>query len=298
MSIPVLDRKNAIHRMLCMRPANLPIFLMEKGAVKGRLPDSFASTLSEALIVADPVVWEAPLIDAAIVGAEVFVGQKIQESQIPTRPQFWYVNQSKGQSKLWRKLTQDEQGLKIMGALIEGISREIMKAAMQMAITQGQTREVAFINGNLNTVSPTFVATVFYDIGGGKIRAMTHEMSGVISSSPAPLLLFAAWMFSRQEFLTIDRVKHKYASWKFPKKPIETEVLSVVLRRRNLFGSDKRKGDRKQSNIRWIVAGHWRRLKNPRKSDGAAITYVRPYVKGKEGFPLVSPKKNVFHVKR
>lgn len=49
---------------------------------------------------------------------------------------------------------------------------------------------------------------------------------------------------------------------------------------------------------RWIVKGHWRRLAEPRRSDGAEVTFINPYVKGPEGAPLLQPRESVYVVAR
>jgi|ERR1043165_3479358 hypothetical protein len=48
----------------------------------------------------------------------------------------------------------------------------------------------------------------------------------------------------------------------------------------------------------WIVKGHWRRLHEPRKKDGAQVTFVDSYVKGPEGKPLLPPRETIFAVTR
>lgn len=46
----------------------------------------------------------------------------------------------------------------------------------------------------------------------------------------------------------------------------------------------------------WIVRGHWRKLHEPRKGDGAVASWIESYVKGQG--PLLQPREPIFSVSR
>lgn len=74
-------------------------------------------------------------------------------------------------------------------------------------------------------------------------------------------------------------------------------IRSILLRRsKKEFDADS--CESVKWACRWLVSGHWRRLKEPRKSDGARITYITPYLKGPENKPLRSPRPSLYVVVR
>lgn len=77
-------------------------------------------------------------------------------------------------------------------------------------------------------------------------------------------------------------------------KPIP-DIRIVQLRQRE--SSDNHSGSREYHH-KWIVQGHWRRLHEPRKEDGAEVTFVHAYVKGPEHAPLLQPRQSVYAVSR
>jgi hypothetical protein len=74
------------------------------------------------------------------------------------------------------------------------------------------------------------------------------------------------------------------------------EIAVVHLRQREPSG--RHTETEREYHHRWIVKGHWRRLHEPRKKDGAQVTFVDSYVKGKEGAPLLPPRESVYAVVR
>lgn len=73
------------------------------------------------------------------------------------------------------------------------------------------------------------------------------------------------------------------------------DVRIIQLRQRD--ASDNTAADREYRH-RWIVKGHWRRLHEPRKADGAEVTFVNSYVKGPDDAPLLQPRESVYVVAR
>lgn len=52
----------------------------------------------------------------------------------------------------------------------------------------------------------------------------------------------------------------------------------------------------RQYHHSWIVRGHWRKLHEPRKKDGAVASWIESYIKGTG--PLIQPRESIFSVSR
>jgi len=74
-------------------------------------------------------------------------------------------------------------------------------------------------------------------------------------------------------------------------------IRTVILRKRERFVHGVAPTEMEWS-CQWLVSGHWRRLHQPRKDDGAETTYVTPYVKGPEDKPFKMPAKVIHKVSR
>lgn len=74
------------------------------------------------------------------------------------------------------------------------------------------------------------------------------------------------------------------------------EIRIVQLRQRERSQWHDATG--REYHHRWIVRGHWRRLTEPRKKDGAQVTFVESYVKGPKDAPLLKPRETVYAVAR
>jgi len=76
------------------------------------------------------------------------------------------------------------------------------------------------------------------------------------------------------------------------------DIRTVTLRRRQTSLRSEETSAGFKYSCQWLVGGHWRKLHEPRKADGAEITYVTPHLKGPEGKPFRAPRQTVYAVNR
>lgn len=117
----------------------------------------------------------------------------------------------------------------------------------------------------------------------------------VSTSYPIAATLFMNGTVARaQEYRANHQTRKEYAR---AGKTAPT-VRAVILRRsEQATSAGSMRGDVEWS-CQWMVRGHWRKLHEPRKSDGATVTYVQPHVKGPQDMPFRAPSETVFVAQR
>lgn len=109
-------------------------------------------------------------------------------------------------------------------------------------------------------------------------------------------LLFAGREFTRQRIASKEPVLLPRAARRRAARDSEElpDIRMIQLRERE--ASIWHSAIDRQYHHSWIVRGHWRRLHEPRKKDGAVATWIESYVKGQG--PLLQPREPIFAVTR
>jgi hypothetical protein len=217
------------------------------------------------------VIWQYEMFELATNGYESFVG--LQNSSIwhPLAPEFWY----------FESFSLDVRALK--GVLGESVS-EGYECHGGIFIPATHTRDGVAVFVLLMLPNTT-----------GRFYFRLMNMEAVFTASTAQMI--AAYAFTQQRIAAKERIalprseRRRIAKAKKP----EPEIRIVHLRQREAGNGES--GTREYHH-KWIVRGHWRRLHEPRKSDGAEITFVHAHVKGPHDAPLLSPKESIFVVAR
>ncbi len=105
------------------------------------------------------------------------------------------------------------------------------------------------------------------------------------------------------DFMSQDFTEHKIfrgaVRQGFNKQKHIPVVRSIQLRARIPPPKDGiGNGIDRQYEHSWMVTGHRRRLREPRKSDGQQVVWVKPYVKGDTSKPLLPRKETIVRVSR
>jgi len=125
----------------------------------------------------------------------------------------------------------------------------------------------------------------------------------VIEGENVPELLcdwVAAWKFMTGSLASVEPMRANHDDRKsFKKSNLDlNDFRGVILRHTERKQSQDSKNVNVDWSCQWLVNGHWRRLHEPRKSDGATVTYVQPHVKGPEDMPFRAPRETVYVAKR
>lgn len=119
-----------------------------------------------------------------------------------------------------------------------------------------------------------------------------------INESWAPLIAGMQFMRSSIAKTTEFKPPRQFLRQAARKNEYVPPVKTVILRRFENLVRDKSMRETIEWTCQWFVRGHWRRLHEPRQSDGALMTYVQPYVKGPEDKPLRPPRESIYAVAR
>lgn len=223
------------------------------------------------LLPASPIViWEADMYELAIRGHEEFRGLQNSTVWHPTQPEFWYYD----------KFTID---VKLLGG---PIGESIVDDAEAIA--------GLFIPANYAGDNIGLYCFVMHPTAGTWYWRFLR-LDTTHTASVAQIL--AAHAFTQQKIAAKESValpRGERRRLKRLGRP-EPEVRVIQLRQRE-GGQGASAG--REYHHRWITSGHWRRLAQPRKSDGAEITFVCAHVKGPAGAPLLQPRESVYVVAR
>lgn len=142
--------------------------------------------------------------------------------------------------------------------------------------------------------------TGYYAPSNGNI--MTFRVgqisSGITVGTEMDLTILAGREFMRSEIAAKEPIKPERAvRRRCEKRGVNLPDIRLVAFRRSTSASRENASMREYLH-QWLVQGHWRHLREPRKSDGSQITWVRPHVKGPEGAPLLQPRESIHVVVR
>jgi hypothetical protein len=228
---------------------------------------------------AEIVIWTQEMLNTAVRGAnEAFAGATPPVSLfdgIAERPltQLWYV--ADGGFGLhdydnWMQLPKDSKSDTLL----------VFSHAKNGAPTIGGVFDYRIEGRAIPYLRPVALLRPNEQLKGGDLCLLTG-------------LLFMRLQLATKEPVQLPRPDRRRLQREG--KPVP-EINIIHLRRRE--PSDWHTNAEREYHHRWIVKGHWRRLNQPRKKDGARVTFVDSYVKGPEDKPLLPPRETVFAVTR
>lgn len=232
--------------------------------------DSSIRAIGTMLPAAPIIIWDADMYELAIGGFDSFVGLQNSNVWHPDSPEFWYYNQF-------------SIDIRALGGALGQSVEDSHECRGGLFIPASHTRDGVAV----------FVLVMLPEVRGRfYFRFMRMD---VVTASVAQTL--AAYAFTQQKLAARERVAlPRAARRRIDKagKP-QPEIRIIQLRQRAPSGSAS--GEREYHH-KWIVKGHWRRLHEPRKNDGAEVTFVHAYVKGPQDAPLIQPRESVYVVAR
>lgn len=215
------------------------------------------------------LVWTSEVFGLARTGLDSFVGTHINLTEDMAVPQFWHFHNFVLPSEGRATVPLDNECLGFV--LFPG--------------PEGLLPIGVFVN-------PESVRTkdVFFRVVARPLR--NKDIADAGQSVLLACLAFMQLKLAALEPVVLPRAVRRRMQRE--NKPIPN-IRIVQLRQREPSGNHV--GSREYHH-KWIVQGHWRRLHEPRKSDGAEVTFVHAYVKGPEGAPLLQPRESVYVVAR
>lgn len=259
MSLKIIDEKSSLIRA-ALQPA--VFFQLTDMHVKGALLVDF---FMSAAISSETICWRPDLYDAAMSGKEAFVGRSDCPANLSTS-QWWAIEGDADHAMSWQ--------LPLKG-------HYTLKAILVAPSAEGIIAFYITTVGNQPVIHATSVPT----------NHNGHHDLPILAG-----LEFMGQLFIDKKPSSIKKsIRSPRGDFKY------TPMFDiVVLRRQNTIAHRNNVALDMQSEWQhcWTVRGHWRKLHQPRKSDGATITYVNPCVKGDTDKPMLLPKERIIKVTR
>lgn len=279
------------------------------------------SGVTTSLDDATPCVWRGDILDAAIRGGDAFEGERFDQATFSKAQAAAYVylmDPYGPVSVTWSRWQEDiARAYKSMG--VHDAPRYSLRAMFLAAVGQEEF-DRRFRDPEMRAVR----AKVAQDMGaspesdlrgpdaarmlaaflmehprdGTRLAMLNFHLPGEIMRG-ATCELYASAVYMGLPFVGRERMERNRGLGRWPRRGSEPAVNRVVLFRRPKSSEEPIGGESgRVYTCQWEVGGHFRRLSKPRKADGAAVTYVRPYVKGPEDAPLRASGRVIRSVKR
>lgn len=242
----------------------------------------YYADLGRSILVGEykPVIWNPAMMEAALSGADAWLnedeGQHIPDDKFPCENQIWVST-----SGSLPFLSPDE-------ALWSIGEREI-----HLMVVTPYLDAPGWIGPHCD-IEVLHRSEMHGDFYGGDFNVL---LNGPIGGWRHKFI--ACHCFMQEPFIdaSIEEIpRHMKRQAEREGKPVFSPRV-VRLRKRER----KPKMDSAEQvtwHWQWLVSGHWRRLAQPRKSDGGTVAYVRPHVKGPAGKPLKTPRQTIYAVTR
>lgn len=260
--------------------------------------------LYHLLPIARILIWQPEIAQASVRGAGAFVGTTLPEDTLKPEPQIWYVDGD----YLWNSSEHspamaEEFDLPMpcdLQATILLPCVGVDPTAMEGVTTNNWVPDIAFTGRSGFSMGFVFLAK---DPGRGPpyfLRFLPaiyndDEISTLFYANTVAQLQFLSMPFIETQATPLPRPERRRMKRERREEPF---IGTIILRHRQSDTHEKGDHSAVDWSCTWIVSGHWRKLHQPRISDGAQTTYVHPYLKGPEGLPLKMPSKRIGLVSR
>lgn len=280
--------------------------------------EGYLPALKECVRTSEIVVWDNEIYSAAISGAEAFIGSYVPMSYCEGHNEIWmFALDAKASPQTLKALGLDTDWL--IGAMVYMRAKvpkmdpnvltkpefALLPHKIQTGILdclQNQGR-YAVDNVLIYTRSNEWTAANIGRAGTEpSVRVMpagrVYEGDRITQQTACPIAAFHfmnGTVACAREYQANHQTRKQFAR---AGREIPT-VKAVVLRRSEQHRDDSvsMRSDVEWS-CQWLVRGHWRKLHEPRKSDGATVTYIQPHTKGPEDKPFRAPRETVYVAKR
>lgn len=233
---------------------------------------SFLRSFGRIVRLSRVVIWERDIFTLAQRGMDRFIGLTSLPPEVGMKPleqQFWFLD------NFHLPVTKAECALLNLpaGSVCEALG--------------------LFVLPRFGIVSVEFIITPDTKIPRIRMHPMRFPLNKTSAAGAALLCFLHTNIVGTEPVLLARATRRRMAKADEPRP----DIRIIRLRRTKNDRATKSESDREWHH-QWIVTGHWRRLHQPRKSDGALITFVRAYVKGPETAPLLQPRESVYVVAR
>lgn len=230
-----------------------------------QLPELNVPTLRKYLASAEIVIWQSETSELAISGAESFEG--VSRSDItgflPDAIQYWFFN---------------------------GFDLSNMATATHRCVGLVYIPSKHFAEN----ASPCFLYVLVPEQQGHPIRFIPTILHGQLMLGSTGVMAMCAFM--KQKISAKEPVLLPRADRRRMQRANEMIPAIMIVRLRGREASIWHGVQTREYHHSWIVRGHWRRLHEPRKLDGAVVTWIESYVKGQG--PLLTPRQLIYSVDR
>lgn len=259
------------------------------------LPRTYRDNLLTLLPDCEFVLWRHDLFDAAQCGNELWAIEATPEAALPGSMQWWEIDDARGNSIVWRRLGE---------TILRGSDFATPLRALIVWRPPIPLTHIDGIEGyNLNALIVGVHAKPRFTHAEGLSASAITNQAAHGSMRPGNLALSCAvsagLAFMAQDFIAYERVqlprRFRGLSRNASYAPI---ARRVIIRRKHIVLGPTHVKQQREWEHSWSVRGHWRKLHEPRKSDGATVTYVRGHIKGDPEKPFLAPKETIYHVKR
>lgn len=234
------------------------------------------------------VIWDLPIILAATNGNEAFVGQPLEERDIPAGPTIWTCHPDK-ERDYWenRNNLRKEPWFPEWWTPNWAIAFEILVPAgsLKTRIANGLGYASIWVNQDMSVKEDPF--RVYVDPGVMVGEPLDGFYSRVVAGSR-----FLDMPFVVDEPAQLNHSMRKEYKRMNREPP---DIRTICLRRTKSTSSGEVEGKREYS-CQWMVGGHWR--KPSERMIVQRPVYVSPYIKGDPGKPFKPPAKTVFVAQR
>jgi hypothetical protein len=244
------------------------------------LAQAIINVLEKRLPYAEIVMWRSGIFSAATYGSEMFATAPPDRGILPESTQWWTFDGAINDTL--RRATHGFRGSGDPSLLLQGV--------------------VVIPFGDPGHEAPDHAAVCYVMRAKDKGDKIPHlYLVPITAGFPVPLIgcpIIACLQFMTQQFVT-TRKAHCGKAVKLPGRPAHRSEYSVVVlrSRKTRDPRDEHEASRDYHHC-WQVRGHWRKLSQPRKSDGANVTYISQYLKGDPDDPFLPPRERIIRVKR
>jgi hypothetical protein len=301
--IKILDTPGAIDLIPALRNCpNMPE--VEQVIINARLtiPDS------------EIVIWEPEMYWASVAGCEVFMGNPAPESFFYAPSQVWFMSRDFAPSDEINRLWGLDGEWVIAAILLRRFKMNTfsMESLASPGLSSLQREHLLKMNDHAGKMCT--ILTVLFSRTDDYIHKHRNDLINenlfcivpvglAVEGEPVilPILcgFIANHLFMNSTIAEAKAFDLNHQARKEAKKagyPPPT-VRAVILRRKQSSKEASDMHSEVEWSCQWFVKGHWRKLHEPRKLDGAMFTYIQPHIKGPQDKPLKAPTEAIYIVK-